>query len=110
MLTRRHGGFAIKHFQNQSGDRHKGTGGSIKKLASSNAEFGLRSIEYHPRKVNQSIAPNSFNSFHYDLTSFLIIKEKSSIILPVRKEVFYANTHDDSNVFEGASCNPGRNP
>jgi hypothetical protein len=32
----------------------------------------------------------------------LIIEEKSSIILPVRKEVFYANTYNDSNVFQGA--------
>jgi hypothetical protein len=45
-----------------------------------------------------------------EFKTYLIIKRKSSIILPVRKEVFYANTHNDSNVFEGAGRNPGRNP
>jgi hypothetical protein len=45
-----------------------------------------------------------------EFETYLIIEEKFSIILPVRKEVFYANTYNNSNVFERAGRYPGRDP
>jgi hypothetical protein len=75
------------------------------------AQFSRRNLPGPERERNAPIQriphpPPGSGEFK----TYLIIQEKSSIILPVRKEGRYADTHNDPNVFQGAGGYPGRNP